>query len=155
MPNDSSRTCWLLSGKFFWDERRLTAASELRICSNTLLTPQSSRHASHSAVPAADAFQRLDALATSWGLTQIMGYEVFDFSAVSPTIEKIQTVEGSLQLSSLLLARFAQRWNLDLAADCDQLFDAWNTGRPHAPTADPAYIPKGLARMAIYEGLPT
>lgn len=102
----------------------------------------------------ADALQRLDSLATSWGLTQIMGYEIFDFSALMPVIDVLGTPEGSLRISLLLLTQFAHRWHLDLAADAAELLDSWNTGRPHAPTADPQYIPRGLARMTIYEGLP-
>lgn len=100
-----------------------------------------------------DAFSRLDALATSWGLTQILGYEIFAFSTLIPDVGKLQTTQGNLGTAVMMLAQFAERWQLDLATDFQQLFDAWNTGRPHAQTADPEYIPNGLVRMAIYEGL--
>jgi hypothetical protein len=100
-----------------------------------------------------DAVNRLDALATSWGLTQIMGYEVFDFSAVSPTIDKLQTVDGGLQLTLLMLAKFAARFQFDLATDAKDMFDCWNTGRPNVRTFDPQYIPNGLRRMALYQGI--
>ena len=100
-----------------------------------------------------DAFNRLDSLATSWGLTQIMGYEVFDFASVLLSVDKLQTIEGSLQVSILMLARFAQRFSFDLATDAKDLFDCWNTGRPHAQTFDPAYIPNGLARMKLYQSV--
>jgi len=108
----------------------------------------------------ADAFQRLDALATSWGLTQIMGYEVLMlqysaiFSAVVRGTVSLKDTDLSLRLTIKMLADFAQRWNLSLSTDADRLFDCWNTGRPHAVTADPNYIPQGLARMKIYEALP-
>lgn len=98
---------------------------------------------------------RFDDLASSHGLTQIMGYEVFDFSAVSPTIDKLHTTGGSLQLTIMMLQQFVIRWKLDPASDTSQLFDSWNTGRPHAPTADPNYIPNGLRRMAVYSGVET
>jgi len=52
------------------------------------------------------------------------------------------------------LADFAARNTLDLTRDFSQLFDCWNTGRPHAPTADPQYIPNGLRRMELYKALP-
>lgn len=99
-----------------------------------------------------DAFQRLDSLATSWGLTQIMGYEDLKFGAAGP--QDFQTPEVALRFTVKMLADFAQRWNLDLATDYDRLFDCWNTGRPHAPTADPNYIANGRMRMAIYASLP-
>lgn len=105
----------------------------------------------------ADAFQRLDALATSWGLTQIMGYEVLN-RAILPlsasTLTPLASPEFSLNYTIKMLADFAQRWQLNMATDADRLFDCWNTGRPHAATADPEYIPRGLARMKIYEALP-
>lgn len=115
----------------------LSAASAARLFSGGpgLLTP---------------VLQRFDDLASSHGLTQIMGYEVFDFSAISPTIDKLHTAEGCLQMTILMLQKFVIRWALDPASDFSQLFDAWNTGRPHAPTADPQYIPNGLRRMALY-----
>jgi hypothetical protein len=112
-----------------------------------------------------DSLERLDGLATSWGLTQIMGYEIFAFSAGVPSPAKLvdlTTPSGGLALTVKMLAQFAQRWDLDLGSDFGQLFDCWNTGRPHKsgaapdvpqPTADPDYIPKGLARMQIYQGL--
>lgn len=107
----------------------------------------------------ADAFQRLDALATSWGLTQIMGYEALSFypdAAIQMNaLKNMQTGDLPTQLyfTVKMLADFAQRWQLNLATDADRLFDCWNTGRPHAATADPEYIPRGLARMKIYAAL--
>src|SRR5579885_1688903 len=50
-----------------------------------------------------------------------------------------------------LVAQCASRFGLDLAKDVDELFDCWNTGRPHAPTADPQYVPRGLARLQLYQ----
>ena len=79
-----------------------------------------------------------------------MGYEVFDFSAISPTIDKLHTTEGSLAMTILMLQQFARRWHFDMGTEFDQMFDAWNTGRPHAPTADPKYIPNGILRMQLY-----
>lgn len=94
--------------------------------------------------------QRFDDLASSHGLTQIMGYEVFDFSSASPSIEKLHTAEGNLSITILMLQQFVIRWKLDPVVDTAQLFDTWNTGRPHSPTAAPQYIPNGLRRMALY-----
>lgn len=101
-----------------------------------------------------DALHRLDSLATSQGLTQIMGYEVFDFSAIAPTVDKLQAPTENLHVALLMLTSFAKRFNFDLATDFTDLFDCWNTGRPHRPTFDPNYIPNGLARIKIYEALP-
>lgn len=103
-----------------------------------------------------DALRAIDALATSWGLTQIMGYEILDQRLTGPNglhPAVMETPGVSLRYTAIMLAQFASRNGLDLGKDFQQLFDCWNTGRPHAPTADPEYIPKGLARMKIYEGL--
>lgn len=106
----------------------------------------------------ADAFQRLDALGTSWGLTQIMGYQVFDFyptaDAQAGGLSLLRSsVPTQLYFTVRMLARFAGRWDLSIADDAKELLTCWNTGRPAAATADPQYVPNGLARMKLYEAL--
>jgi hypothetical protein len=91
--------------------------------------------------------ERLDSLATSWGLTQIMGYEAIAFHS---SVTAVKTPETSLVISLQMLAQFAGRFGLDVTKDFSQLFDCWNSGRPHAPTADPQYIPNGLGRMKLW-----
>jgi hypothetical protein len=98
----------------------------------------------------ATAAARLDSLATSWGLIQIMGYEGIPFHTETATL---QSPSVELAIGARMLSEFASRNGLDVTADFSELFDCWNTGRPHAQTADPQYIPNGLARMKIYEGL--
>jgi hypothetical protein len=100
----------------------------------------------------ADAFQRVDALATSWGLTQIMGYEAI---AYRTSIDDLRSPVSSVARTAIMLKDFAKRDKLDVAQNFSELFDCWNTGRPHAPTADPTYIPDGLARLALYQSLET
>jgi hypothetical protein len=99
----------------------------------------------------ADALSRLDGLATSQGLVQIMGYEAIPFHQDSA--EALRDPATELVIATKMLAQFAEHNGLDLGKDFDQLFDCWNTGRPHAPTFDPQYIPNGLARKAAYEAL--
>ena len=105
--------------------------------------------------PLPDSMLRLDSLATSHGLTQVMGYEAVAFHLDGVT--KLQDPAGELPITLNMLADFARRFDLDLSASSStaagELFDCWNSGRPHAPTADPQYIPNGLARMAIYQSL--
>lgn len=96
------------------------------------------------------ALKQLDELATSWGLTQIMGYESIVFQA--PVAALVAPASG-LRLSLRMISHFAAARDLDVTRDFPELFDCWNTGRPHAPTADPQYIPNGLARMRIYSEL--
>jgi hypothetical protein len=97
-----------------------------------------------------DAFQRLDSLATSWGLTQIMGYEAIAFRS---TVAALQAPDTELVITLKMLAQFASRFGLDVTKDFSQLFDCWNSGRPHAPTADPQYIPNGLERMQLWTSI--
>ena len=103
-----------------------------------------------------DSLRKLDGLATSWGLTQIMGYEILDQKLTGqmglfPSI--MQTPEVSIRYTNVMLLQIARAKNLRVDANFDELFDCWNTGRPHAPTADPQYIPNGLERMKIYAQL--
>jgi hypothetical protein len=96
------------------------------------------------------ALQFVDGLATSWGLTQVMGYEAIVFGV---TFADLQIPLFGLRTTLRMTSQFAERYQLDLAKDFGQLFDCWNSGRPHSPTADPQYIPNGLARKQIYEQL--
>jgi hypothetical protein len=100
-----------------------------------------------------DALHHLDGLATSWGLTQIMGYEAIAFHLDG--VAQLQDPAGELPITIKMLTQFAERFAFDLRSDFSSLFDCWNTGRPHAQTFDPNYIPNGLARMAIYHQMET
>ena len=111
-----------------------------------------------AAVPIIDASQviavveRLESLATSWGLVQIMGYEAIPYHLDG--VSALQSPVSEMPIALKMLAQFAEHFGLDLGKDFTELLDCWNTGRPHAPTADPQYIPKGLARKTLYESLP-
>ena len=98
------------------------------------------------------AMLRLDGLATSQGLTQVMGYNALAFHLAAA--ETLQDPPTNLNVALRMLADFAQRFGLDLAADFEALFDCWNTGRPNGKTFDPNYVANGIARMQIYAALP-
>lgn len=103
-----------------------------------------------------DSLRKLDGLATSWGLTQIMGYEILDQQltgqmGLHPNI--MQSPQVSVRYTVSMLSQISRAKGLKLFANFSELFDCWNTGRPHAPTADPNYIPNGLARMDIYDSM--
>lgn len=97
-----------------------------------------------------DAFQRLDALAASWSLTQIMGYHALEFDV---TIARLASAEGNLSVATQMLVKFAAQFSLDVAKDFEALFRCWNGGHPTAKTFDPQYVPNGLARMALWSSL--
>jgi hypothetical protein len=97
------------------------------------------------------AMRELDNLATSWGLTQIMGYESI---ALGFPVADLQIPGDSLHQTQRMLSNFAAEFKLNPQADFAQLFDCWNTGRPHAATADPQYIVNATSRMQIYRDLP-
>ena len=102
----------------------------------------------------ADAFERVDALATSWGLTQVMGYHVLD-SLINPgSIENLKDGAGNLVVTLRMLAQFARRFDLDVTKDFEQLFRCWNTGQPDGKTFDQNYALNGLTRMAVWTSLP-
>ena len=102
----------------------------------------------------AKLFKPIDDLASSWGLTQIMGYHVLErWTGIATTLD-LTLPARSLPLTLRLLAQFALRFQLNLAKDFSEMFSCWNTGEPNGKTADPEYIPRGLARMALYAQLP-
>lgn len=100
----------------------------------------------------ANNLTRLRDLATSWGLVQIMGYHAIAFDTPNGVAD-LKNPVSEIPLACRLLAQFADGNGLDLSTNFAELFACWNTGRPHGQTADPKYIPNGLARMQLYENL--
>ena len=100
-----------------------------------------------------DAFQNLDSLASSWGLTQIMGYHVLEHGCPAEHHGDLQNAEVSLKATIWMLAKFAAEFSLDLGTDFEDLLRCWNTGRPDGKTFDPAYVSNAMNRKAIYEAL--
>jgi hypothetical protein len=88
---------------------------------------------------------RLMYLATSHGLTQIMGYHSID--------DALDTIPNDLEQTVKLLRDFAAEFHLNLANDFEQLFRCWNSGKPDGKTFDPNYVPNGLERMGLYAQL--
>lgn len=94
--------------------------------------------------------QAIRELSTSWGYTQIMGYQVIGrgertAALLDPAFHFHLAVE--------LLVTFARRFGLKLGADFEALFRCWNTGRPDGETFNPDYVPLGMRRMALYREL--
>lgn len=99
--------------------------------------------------------QRIDSLATSWGLTQIMGYQVLQlFGAGAPgrAPEDLTEINFCFDVTARLLTQFAAAWRLDPSREFEQLFRCWNTGHPEGKTADADYVANGLRRMELYPG---
>jgi len=89
-------------------------------------------------------------LASSWGLTQIMGYHL---AGRAGTVRDLVEPRFHLRLALELLAEFAERYQLDARREFAEMFRCWNTGQPYGQTFDPAYVPKGLRRMEIYRAI--
>jgi hypothetical protein len=108
-----------------------------------------------------NTFYDLDGLASSWGLTQIMGYHVLEPIGEGFTLADLVKLPRQFDLALRLMAQFANRYNLDVTKDFAEMFHCWNTGTPESkmadgtmhPTFDPNYVPNGLARKALYEQL--
>ncbi|HTV56335.1 MAG TPA: hypothetical protein VMI06_15640 [Terriglobia bacterium] len=89
-------------------------------------------------------------MATSWGLTQIMGYQ---------TINRKETVQVLLdplshyELAVELLEEFSRRFHLNPSKDAESMFRCWNTGRPDGKTSDPDYVPQGIQRLRLYSAI--
>lgn len=100
--------------------------------------------------------QTLHHLATSWGLTQIMGWHLVEFQIGLGT-GWLATAGGNLTFATRLLGWFSEHYQLDLQKDAADLFHCWNTGVPGGdpthPTFDPNYVTNGLSRMAAWKSL--
>jgi len=106
----------------------------------------------HARELAASRDEALRELATSWGLTQIMGYHLVGRKG---TVRDLLEPRFHFRLGLELLAQFAERYQLDLAREFAEMFRCWNTGQPYGPphgppTYDPNYVENGLRRMAIW-----
>jgi hypothetical protein len=90
--------------------------------------------------------------ATSWGLTQIMGWHCIELGI---GFRLLTEPPDSLATTVTLLQWFCTLYKLGIVADCEKLFACWNTGEPGTvATYDPNYVANGMARMAAYVALP-
>ena len=85
-------------------------------------------------------------LATSWGLTQIMGYHML---GRPEPVEKLCDPAFHYRVAARMVEEFAARFHLDPQRDFEALFHCWNTGRPDGKTYDPSYVQKGMRRIEI------
>jgi hypothetical protein len=100
-----------------------------------------------SEVPPAVREKVLRQLATSWGLTQIMGYQTI---ARKKTVQDLLDPTSHYQVAVELLEELGRRFRLSLSKDAEALFRSWNTGRPTGRTYDPDYVSRGIQRLRIY-----
>jgi hypothetical protein len=87
-------------------------------------------------------------LATSWGPTQIMGYQAL---AGKYPLAELPNLQTHFPHAIAMLKDFNSRFSL--GQDWNPYFHCWNGGSPTAATFDPNYTAKGLDRMTIYEAL--
>ena len=95
--------------------------------------------------------EALRGLASSWGLTQIMGYHILGRAVAHADL--LADPELNLHLACILLSEFAERFGLDVTKDFEEMFRCWNTGQPDGKTFDPKYVESGLRRMNKYEAM--
>lgn len=88
-------------------------------------------------------------LATSWCLTQIMGWHmVHDLKG---SIEDLRDIDKHLKYAVELLIVVGRRY--ELAHDWTAVLHIWNSGSPTGKTYDPDYVPNALAVKAAYARL--
>lgn len=85
---------------------------------------------------------------SSYGLTQVEGYNVLVWPGVS--IDDLNDPAKHYALAARLLAEDIQRFGLDPKNDFEPMFRCWNSGSPNGKTWDPDYAANGLARMALW-----
>jgi hypothetical protein len=106
-----------------------------------------------------DAVQALLNLASSWGPTQIMGYQAIagHFPISDLTVNPVKHFQHAVTQ----MLGFWRGFNLTRTdgrdpiwpGDADPFFRCWNTGRPNVATTDPKYVSNGIFRMQVYDGL--
>jgi Transglycosylase SLT domain len=97
--------------------------------------------------------RRLDELATSWGLTQIMGYHILEWASIPAWYRDVSDLRDparNLKCAALLLTQFANQFSLDLSKDFEPLLRCWNTGQPDGKTFDANYVANALSRSELY-----
>jgi len=98
-----------------------------------------------------DGLRNAADLATSFGLTQIMGWHMIELYH-EQDLEKMKTDPVlQLQMTIELLVIFANKYDLNLTSETEAIFTCWNTGEPDGKTYDPNYVANGQRRMAIYQ----
>ena len=95
--------------------------------------------------------EALRGLASSWGLTQIMGYHILGRGIAHAYLLADPVL--NLHLACRLLSEFAERFDLDVTHEFAELLCCWNSGRPDGKTFDPKYCEKGLQRMQTYKSM--
>lgn len=108
----------------------------------------------------APAVHNINDIATSYGLTQIMGFHVLMWADVLQLPQGFDIPQffadptAQLKFTLQLLDSCAEANLLDLGMPDDQtageFFTWWNCGRVNGKTYDPNYVPNGIARMDIY-----
>jgi hypothetical protein len=95
-------------------------------------------------------------LATSWGPTQVMGYQTIPLGR---PVSDLLALPSHFQICTRILLAFMRQWQtrFDEARSIENrqemLFRCWDTGEPDGKTADPEYCTKGMARMQLYGAL--
>jgi|SRR5579872_24542 len=92
---------------------------------------------------------------TSWGPTQIMGWQSIKAKyAIADLLDPTKHFYHTACMLAAFQKQFALRDQEFMAVPWDQYFRCWNTGNPSAPTSDPNYVTHGLARMRLYTAGP-
>ena len=132
-------------------KRPLDARNVLKFCAPLCTAPTPPLPSNDTVL----ALNRLKWLATSFGLTQIMGWHAieFDLPPLDRHFPDLVTPAGNFRTALLLLAWFAEHYGLALDREFPQLFHCWNTGDPKEQTSDPNYVAHGLRRLQIYQQL--
>jgi len=89
-------------------------------------------------------------LCSSWGPTQIMGYQAL---ARGYLLSELTTNFAKHYKHAVeILADFQKQFRLpDIdPSSAEAYFRCWNAGNPNGQTYDPQYVPNGLLRMQLY-----
>jgi hypothetical protein len=104
----------------------------------------------YDAIVRAMATERLKDIASSHGLTQIMGYHAV---LRSLPIADLNDPAKHYTVAARVMKDFLRQYQLDPVKNAPEMAHCWNSGSPHGKTYDPLYESNLMVRKAIWEAL--
>ena len=96
------------------------------------------------------AADEIRALASSHGLTQVMGYNAV---VLGHQVAELDDPATHYPIAARLMAQFNERFGLDPAKDFAEMATCWNGGHVGAKTVPPEYAANLVLRKSIWEAL--
>jgi len=144
------------TGAYLWHDLTVPAREEpavLRHFENVLSGAEEAYGGFKQAELSRLSSDQVKALASSHGLTQVMGYNALSMGF---EVSDLDDPHKHFDIAAALMARFCEQFGLDPLKDFEDMATCWNAGHPGptAHTIPPEYAANVILRMQIWEALP-